>query len=225
MVVIGAAAGVAVLLLWYLLFWGPQNRALKEARKRRQTAEQQESQLRTEITRLRSAQREEQARRARLEALRTAIPDEPNLAQFIIDANNAAARSGIDFISVAPQVPAAAAPPMGGPAPAAPAGGTPPPPGPQGAAPAEVKLNLQIRGGYFQVLDFMNRLDDLPRLVVNDGVSITADQTGRLTVGLTARMFTRSLPAGFATTAPGGAPPAGGAPATTAPTAPAQPGR
>ncbi|MDP8991548.1 MAG: type II secretion system protein M, partial [Actinomycetota bacterium] len=90
---IAAGAGVAVLVLWYLVFWGPRSRALDDARKRRQAAEQQESQLRTEIARLRGARGQEPAKRAQLEALRVAIPDEPNLAQFILDANEAAVRS------------------------------------------------------------------------------------------------------------------------------------
>lgn len=221
---IGAGAAVAVVLLWYFAFWSPRNRALDQAKDRRQAAEQQESQLRTEIARLRGAQNQEPARRARLEALRTAIPDEPNLGQFILDANDAATRAGIDFISIAPQLPAApTAAPGAAPGGAgggattttAPGGGTATTVAPGGGAsaaqaarPAEVRLSLQIRGGYFQVLDFMNRLDDLPRLVVSDSVSVTADQNARLTVALTGRTFLRSVPPGYA--AAGGAAGGGG---------------
>ncbi|HSH59372.1 MAG TPA: type II secretion system protein GspM, partial [Acidimicrobiales bacterium] len=212
---IGAAAAVAVIVLWYFLFWSPRNKALSQARDRREAAQQQEAQLRTEIARLRGAQNQEPAKRARLEALRTAIPDDPKLAQFILDTNDAANRAGIDFISIAPQLPAPPAAAAGGAtattAPggdggattttAAPAGGGPAPgTAGAGARPAEIRLTLQTRGGYFQVLDFMNRLDDLSRLVVNDSVTITADQNARLTVGLTSRMFTRTIPAGFSAT-------------------------
>jgi len=238
---IGAAAALGVVLLWYFVFWSPRNKALNQAKERRQTAQQQEAQLRTEIARLRGAQSQEPAKRARLEALRTAIPDDPKLAQFILDTNEAANRAGIDFISIAPQLPAPPAPAAGGAtATTAPAGGggatttttTAPAAGGQGPAagagaarPAEIRLALQIRGGYFQVLDFLNRLDDLPRLVVNDSLSVTSDQTARLTVSLTSRMFTHTVPSGFAPTpAPsggGGASPSpSGAPTSTAPTPP-----
>ena len=234
--IVGAAAAVVVLLLWYFVFWSPRGRELDRARQRRQAAEQQAAQLRTEIARLRGAQSQEPAKRARLEALRQAIPDEPNLAQFIFDANDAATRAGIDFISIAPQLPAAATPAGGATTTTAPAGGgttttTAAPAGGTGAAgagvrPAEVRLSLQIKGGYFQVLDFLNRLDDLSRLVVNDALTVTADQSARLSVSLTSRMFTRTVPAAYAAVgggAAGGGGAPGGGPATTAPptTAPA----
>jgi Tfp pilus assembly protein PilO len=234
---IGAGAAVVLILLWYFVFWSPRSKALDQAKERRQAAEEQATQLRTEIARLRGAQNQEPAKRARLEALRTAVPDDPKLAQFLLDTNDAANRAGIDFISVAPQLPTApAAPPGGATATTAPAGGgatttttAAPAGGGQapgaagaGALPAEIRLALQIRGGYFQVLDFLNRLDDLSRLVVNDSLTVTSDESARLTVGLTGRMFTRTVPPGFA---PAGGPGAGGAPAggttatTTAPSA------
>ncbi|MDP8975670.1 MAG: type 4a pilus biogenesis protein PilO [Actinomycetota bacterium] len=232
---IGAAAAVAVIVLWYFVFWSPRNKALNQARERRQAAKQQETQLRTEIARLRGAQSQEPAKRARLEALRTAIPDDPKLAQFILDTNDAANRAGIDFISIAPQLPAppaagaggataTTAPPGGGGATttttAAPAaGGQPAGTAGAGARPAEIRLTLQIRGGYFQVLDFLNRLDDLSRLVVNDSLTVTADQNARLTVGLTSRMFTRTVPAGYTTT--GGTSGGGATPTPTTAPAPA----
>lgn len=239
---VGAAAALGVVLLWYFVFWSPRNKALNQARERRQTARQQEAQLRGEIARLRGARSQEPAGRARLEALRTAIPDDPKLAQFILDTNDAANRAGIDFISIAPQLPSSPAPAAGATATTAPGGGggatttttTAPAAGGQGPAagagagaarPAEIRLALQIRGGYFQVLDFLNRLDDLPRLVVNDSLSVTSDPTARLTVSLTSRMFTRTVPPGFAPTptpAPGGGGGGGASPAPTPP--PTSPG-
>lgn len=206
---IGAGAAVVILLLWYFALWNPRTSELGKAKDRRVAAEAAESQLQTEIARLRAEQRQEPLRRAQLERVRTLIPDEPNLAQFILDANDAAVRSGIDFISIAPALPAAPslAPPTAPGAPAAPAIAP-------GTAPPEIKLALQISGGYFQVLDFLNRLDALPRLVVTDGVNLTADPAARLTVALTSRMFTHVLPPGFGTT-PTTAPVAGATTTTT----------
>lgn len=211
---IGAGAALVLIVLWYFLLWTPRNDDLEKAKERREAAEQQQTQLRSEIARLRAAQRDEPLLRARLETLRTSIPDEPNLAQFILDTNDAAIRSGIDFISIAPALPAAPTT-AAGPAPV-----TPGAPAAVGGPPADIKLSLQIRGGYFQVLDFLNRLDALPRLVVTDGLNINAEQTAspRLTVAVTGRMFVRAVPASFggpavATTTT--VPPAGGATTTT----------
>lgn len=196
---IGAGAAVLILLLWYVLLWSPRKDDLKKAKARRETAEQAQVQLQSEIARLRAAQKDEPLLRAQLETLRTSIPDEPNLAQFILDANDAAIRSGIDFISIAPALPAAPAVAV----PVAPVPGAPAAPAPVGAPPADIKLNLQIKGGYFQVLDFLNRLDALPRLVVTDGLNVSAEASAspRLTVAVTARMFVRAVPAAFGGTA------------------------
>ena len=225
---------MVLILLWYFALWSPRSKALDQARQRRQTAQQQESQLRTEIARLRGAQREEPARRARLEALRTAIPDDPNLAQFILDTNDAATRAGIDFLSIAPSLPTAAGPAAGGaPAPGgatptttattattAPAAGASAGGGQAGARPAEIKLTLQIKGGYFQVLDFLNRLDALSRLVVTDGLNVASDPAARLTVSVTARTFVRSVPPAYTGSGAGSGAPGGTTATTTATTAP-----
>ncbi|HVE46369.1 MAG TPA: type II secretion system protein GspM [Acidimicrobiales bacterium] len=196
---IGAGAAAVILLVWYFVLWKPRADDLDKAKDRRASAEASAAQLQTEIDRLRADQRQEPLRRAQLERVRTLIPDEPNLAQFILDANDAAVRAGIDFISISPALPAAGT--GGAAAPGAPAA-------PAGAAPPEIKLAFQISGGYFQVLDFVNRLDALPRLVVTDGLTLSADPSARMTVAVTARMFTHVLPPGFGTTptsAPGGA--------------------
>lgn len=209
MLIAGAVAG-AVLILWYLLLWSPRKADLSEARDRRESAESKRDELAARVARLRAAQKDEPMKRAQVEALRTTIPDEPNLAAFILDTNDAASKSGIDFISVAPSEPAEA---VGTDSAVAvstsTAGGTAAVPS---KLPAEIKLQLQITGGYFQVLDFLNRMGEMPRLVITDGLTVNSDSDARLSVGVTARMFVRAVPPGF-----------GGVPAAT-PAAPAAPG-
>ena len=212
---IGGAAALVVLLAWYFLLWSPRSDDIAEARDRKDAAESEAQQLQSEIERLRAAQRDEPLRRAQLETLRIAVPDDPNLAQFILDTNDAATKAGIDFISIAPSPPAAATAAAATTATTTPTSGASATPGAGATPPAEIKVSLQVQGGYFQVLDFVNRLNDLPRLVVIDSVTVSADAAGRLSTALQARMFTRELPAGFggtatttsttSTTAPGGA--------------------
>jgi Tfp pilus assembly protein PilO len=221
-----AAATVAVVVLWYLLLWNPRAKALAEAREKADAAAREESELSARIPRLQAAQRDEPRTRAQLEALRTAIPDEANLGQFILDANEAAVRSGVDFVSIAPSPPAPAGAVAPGAGVAAPAPAAPPPAAGTAAAgtaasPAQIALALQVGGGYFQVLDFLNRLNELSRLVVTDGVNVASDDRARLTVGLTARMFVRSVPPGFAPTGAAGAAATTASPAATAPVPPA----
>jgi Tfp pilus assembly protein PilO len=207
---IGAAVGV--LLLWFVVLWGPQGSALSKAKARASDAVSRRATLRDQLSRLQAARRDQPLKQSQLETLRVAVPDDPNLAQFILDANDAANASGIDFLSISPTPPAptAVAPPPTTPttvtgsssattattaAPAAGATATP------SAGPAAIKMSMSITGGYFQVLDFINRLDKLPRIVVIDGLSIGTSVGGaagqassggapQLAVTLQARMFT-----------------------------------
>ena len=214
---IGGAAALGVFVLWFVLLWSPQGSKVSKAKDRRVQAESEQQELQLRIARLRSLQQEEPQKRAQLEALRVAIPDEPNLAQFILDANTAANVSGIQFLSISPSPPSAET----GPAGAAPAPTTPAAPG-AGARPATINLQLSVSGGYFQVVDFVNRLNGLPRLVVIDSLGLTgsaqASPTGStdLTVAITARMFvSAATPVAGGTS---GAPVTpGGATTTTAP--------
>lgn len=219
MLIAGVAAAL-ILVLWYFLLWAPRKADLTEAKERRETAERQRTELAARVDRLRSLQKDEPMKRAQIEALRTTIPDEPNLAAFILDTNDAATKAGIEFISIAPSEPSGPSATAG-----STAGSTAVSTGTAAAAlPAEIKLQLQITGGYFQVLDFLNRVGDMPRLVVTDGLTVNSDEGAKLSVGLTARMFVRSVPEEFGgapSTAPT-APPAAGTPdATSVTTTPA----
>ncbi|HET7488242.1 MAG TPA: type 4a pilus biogenesis protein PilO [Acidimicrobiales bacterium] len=219
MLIAGAVAGVLT-LLWYVVLWSPRKVELSHAKDRVAKADALREELQTKVARLQAAQKDEPAKRAQLDALRTTIPDDPNLAGFILDTNDAATKAGIDFISIAPTAPAPPTPVPGAPAVAAPAAtAATGAPAVSAAAPAEVKMQLQITGGYFQVLDFLNRINDLPRLVISDGLTINAAQDAKLTVGLTARMFVRAVPPGFGNvplaTTPTTAPATANASATT----------
>jgi Tfp pilus assembly protein PilO len=192
-IIIGAVAFVLFLLLWYFLGFAPQQKKIHDAQKRRATAEQKQQELQTAINRLKAAQKNEPLQRAQLETLKTAIPDDPALGQFILDVNDRATASGIDFVSIAPALPTAGAV----------AAATPGATGVAAPAPAQISVSLQITGGYFQVIDFINRLADLPRILVLDTLNVASDNGGHLTVGIASRMFVRQVPAGFA--APGSA--------------------
>jgi len=223
-VAIAVGAAVAVLLAWYLLLWSPANKSVKNAKARTTSAQLQVTQLQADITRLEEAQRNQPAAQAKLEVLRAAIPDDPQLGQFILAVNDAATKAGIQFASISPSEPRQPTPTASASAAtsgAATTGTTLP--GTRvstagGPAPAEIAVSMSIKGGYFQILDFMNRLDSMPRLVVTDSVNVTADPNGALGVGLTCRIFVRAVPTGFAgaTSTTSTTAPAGGSTTTTA---------
>ena len=181
------AVGISLALFaaWFILLWGPQGGKLADAEEREEVAAGTNSELELRRDRLVAAQADAPALQAKVETLRVAVPDDPNLAQFILDANDAATASGVDFLSISPTPPAASADP---------------------ALPSAVNLAINVDGGYFQVLDYMNRLDDMDRIVVVDtlGLSPTGEEGGPvgLSVSVSARMFTTATPDGLPGEAP-----------------------
>jgi len=240
---IAAGTAVALVAVWFLLLWSPQGQKLDAARERQAEAEEANSALALRIERLRDLR----ARRPELEAdrvaLRSAVPESPELDDFLLDTDAAADRSGVDITSVSPGKPAAAgddaagttAPAAPAPAPAATAPAATDTAGATaGTPPSAISLSLDASGGYFQILDFINRLDDLPRIVVVDSLSLSGGGSGdasasgtgdtaatggtsssELTMSITARMFTTAPPA----PPEGEAAEAGGATTTTTTTA------
>lgn len=173
---IAGGAALALLALWFVLLWGPQGGRLSDAQDRVDAAESENDELELRLGRLQAAQEGVPARMADLEALRRAVPDDPELAQFILDANQAASESGVDFLSISPAVPAEG----------------------QSGLPPTIALSISVTGGYFEVLDYLGRIDDLPRIVVIDGIDLTPGggdgALQELAVSITGRMFATAAP-------------------------------
>lgn len=174
--VVSIAAAGLLALIWFVFLWGPQGGELDDANARIDAASQRNAELELRLARLQDAQDRAPELAADLEELRRAVPDDPELAQFILDANDAASDAGVEFLSIAPGVPA---------------------PGEAGLPPV-VTLGISVSGGYFEVLDYLDRLEDLPRIVVVDQLTLTptdaAAGSPELSVNLTARMFATSAP-------------------------------
>ena len=197
-IALGAVGASLVLLIaWFVLLWGPQGGKLEDAREREEVAAAANGELELRRDRLLAAQADAPALLAKVETLRVAIPDDPQLPEFLLEANEAATSSGVDFLSISPAEPVASA---------------------DASAASAVNLTVTVDGGYFQVLDYLNRLEAMDRIVIVDTLSLapSGGEDGGpvgLSVSLAARMFT--------TAAPGGVPGTTPAPATT--TAPATP--
>jgi Tfp pilus assembly protein PilO len=205
-VAVGVLLGIVVLLIWNLLIFAPKGRTLSKVKKDAAAAQQLESQLRTQLTRLQEISHNGPEIAADLDKLSSAVPASPDLDGFILSANQIAVKSGVDWQAVSPSV--------------AQAGVT---------GPSVIPLTIQVKGGFFQVLDYLNRLEAMSRLVIVDGINLTAAAestagdvaaTGppTLSVTLTARMFTLAPPPPPAGTAPGSGS-TGSTPSTSSPPA------
>jgi Tfp pilus assembly protein PilO len=172
---IGAVLGVSG--LWYALLWSPQASALSKAKARTATAVAKQADLALQLRGLQKAKLTLPDSEQRLSRLATAIPDSPGEADLIDDVNAAAKAAGVDFLTMTPQAPAVA----GKTASAATSK--------KQAAPGVEDLTLSItaQGSYFQLTDFMNKLNAMPRLMVIDGVALTGQD--KMTLQVNGRTF------------------------------------
>lgn len=181
-------AAVAVLLLWWVFLYSPKQSATSTARSEAAAAERRSLDLEATLARLKELNRNRPELEASLRTLNAAVPATPDLGVFILSANEIAALAGVDFLSISPSPPSV--------------GLTP-------GSPTTIAISIQIKGGFFAVVDYLNRLEDLERIVVVDGVNLAGQGSGSssasndpgadpsaISVTLTARMFTRSSPAG-----------------------------
>ncbi len=187
--ILGFVGGtVAVLILWWVLIYSPKTSATSTARSEAAAAERRGLDLEATVARLKELNRNRPELEASLRTLNAAVPATPDLAVFILSANEIAALSGVDFLSISP---------------------SPPSVGLGTGAPTTIAISIQVKGGFFAVVDYLNRLEDLERIVVVDGVNLAgqgsgassasndpAADPGAISVTLTARMFTRASPAG-----------------------------
>jgi type IV pilus assembly protein PilO len=202
-VMIMTAIGLIVAIAaWWFLLYSPRNAALAKAQKQLQDEKQTEQTLKTTLAHRQDLKKNEPKLDLRMAQMATWLPDQPNLAQFINDATAVAKQSGIDFVSIAPAVPAAGA-----------------------AGEGVISLSIQIKGGFFQLLDYLVRVEQMPRSVVVDNLSLAPsvkDGEVELATSISARMFTSSVPQ-FTTLPPGAASPAAPGSTSTA-GAPSAPG-
>ena len=202
-VIIAVLVSLVLIVAFVFLVWNPKGKEISAANANLSSLQSQNSTAQAEIATLTAFQAQLPTAKAELARLQTAIPNYPDLANFILAVNAISNKSGISFISISPSQPA--------PQPAT-AGSSP--------APPIVALSIQIKGGYFQVLDFLNRLDNLPRLVVTSTLSLSgAGQAGvastsgsQVSASLRAAIYSQSIPPGVpglptvtttSTTAPG----------------------
>jgi Tfp pilus assembly protein PilO len=222
--IIVAAVTAVVLLAWFFLLYKPIGDDISSANKRADTAKSELTSLDSQLRDLRGVNVTDlKAQKAKIDA---AVPAQPDLAQFILEADDIATESGVNWVSINPSPPAAVA-----------------------GAPSTIALQIQIQAGFFQLLDYLRDLQQdasatksIGRLVIVDSINVSAgsgstgsttsgstasgttssifsaDGSPVLTVGLTARMFTRAAPPASAAGATGTT-----STVTTAPTATAAP--
>ncbi len=165
-----------VTAVWYFFLLSPRNGRITDLDDQLQNAIVEGDSLRAAAVALRQVQENDVAFLAAIGQMEAGIPEEAELAVFIEEVTALAADTGIDIQSFAPSEPAAST----------------------GMPLYEISVTMAMEGEYFELLGFLFGLDDMERIVVVEGISITAGGGGG--TDLTAETTTTTTEAATTTT-------------------------
>lgn len=182
--IVGVLLALVLTLGWWLLLYSPASQRQADVEAATAGFRQQQSALRGQIASLRAIEAEEVEIRTALARLEEYIPVGTAQPTTIRQLQRAADRSGVELSSVTfgtPEVPVAAA------------DVAPTDTGDPGTTLANVPLTILLEGGYFQVVDFLRRVEvNVPRAVLMTGVDLAegaAEGFPTLAATLTGQIF------------------------------------
>ena len=190
---------------WFLLI-APRRSHAADLRSQAATQDAANTRLQQKIAQLQAQAQDLPRQQARLAAVKVKIPENPALPALIRDLSAAAKKSGVSLDTLAPTKPVAVvngvtAPTTGAGTTASgtPAGGTTDTTAVAPPAPLfQVPVRVDASGSYFEIEQFLNKIEDLKRAFLVTGLTIgEAKQqsatgsatTGDLTVSVTGRVF------------------------------------
>ncbi|MDQ1643653.1 MAG: hypothetical protein QOJ90_3004 [Actinomycetota bacterium] len=199
---------VAILAASWFLLIAPKRAKAASIKTQTATQEDANTRLKDKISQLMAQQQDLPRQVARLAQIRGQIPDNPALPTLIRDLSTAAKKSGLSLDSLAPAeptavtdvvVPVAVAPTTAATG-STTTGSTPTDSTPTVAAPAvpaptlfQVPVTLNATGSYFEVEQFVNKLEGLKRSFLVTGFSLkpaaSAVSSNELQISITARVF------------------------------------
>jgi Tfp pilus assembly protein PilO len=159
-----ATAGIVlVLVVGTLLLVRPKQQAVAQATADRNSALAESQALRDDVRALEALKADEAELKSKAELAKAEFPATPNLPALVEALQDAAGQSGVDLISITPAAPKASTvqPEL-----------------------AEIATGVNVRGGYFQIQDFLSRVENLvkgadparvpPRSVLVQSVSVNS---------------------------------------------------
>jgi Tfp pilus assembly protein PilO len=155
---------------WFLLI-SPKHSEASSVRGQVTSAEQANQMLTTQLAQLKAQQKDLPKQQAKLAAVAARVPDNPALPALIRAVNKAATDAGVELVSLSPVAPAPFVPAVAAATAVTASGAT-------AAAPAatalqSITVSLNVVGPYFQVEQFLDRLEGLTRAFKVSGFSLT----------------------------------------------------
>jgi hypothetical protein len=137
---VGAGVALLILAAGALLLVRPKQQAVAEARADRNAAAAESQALGDQIRALEALKADEAALQAEARQARAEFPSTPNLPALIDALQDAASQAGVDLASVAPSAPK---------------------PSTDRPELAEITTTVAVTGGYFQIEDFLAKVENL----------------------------------------------------------------
>jgi Tfp pilus assembly protein PilO len=222
--VVALLAVVAVAAAGWFLLISPQRSHAASLRQQAAQAEQNNATLATQVAEHRAQEKQLPQKEALLAQLQSRIPADPELPSLIRELSSAADSAGVQLVSLSPATPstvtqtAAPAPSPG----SAGRSATPAAPAIPANSLADISVQMNVVGGYFNLEQFFSNLESLPRALrvtqfsINAGATTAAASpappassspqpvapgtalTGQETATITALVFMNTTPTGTA---------------------------
>ena len=181
LILIAVGVSFVMLLGWWFLMWSPAGSDIEAAERRLRNAQSQAQELTVQLQRLEATEARMPELQSRFLTLTEAVPADPGMSDFILSVTDSATASGLDFLTHS---------------------ASPPRPADDGAQMEVVDLQMTASGGYFQMLDFINRLHGVERVFVIDNLTVAAEASSEedllagppdLNVTIAGRLFLSDL--------------------------------
>lgn len=171
-IMLSGLGAVLLIALFFVLLYQPNREAVAETEERIAAEQQTQQELQTEINRLRSVRDEAPEVEAQLAAAEAIVPRDPGLPSALRQLQLAADESGLILATVSTARPV----PVDG--------------GPDDLS--LITINAQLQGGYFQIVDFLRRVEDpgiTPRGLLWTSLGANIDEYPELNVTLAGELY------------------------------------
>jgi Tfp pilus assembly protein PilO len=171
-VLLSALAAILLVALFWLLLWSPSKDELVAIREETEQVRTQQVQLEGRIRALQQVRERAPEAEAELAAAEAVIPRDSALPSALRQLQVSADEAQVRLVSVSPGRPVAV-------------DGAP-------ASLGELAVNVELEGGYFQLVDFLRRIEDptiSPRGLEWGNASLTISDYPTLSVVLSGRMY------------------------------------
>ncbi len=172
MILVAALVALLLIVAFFFLVWLPKQNEIAEVRDEIETVQQQTRQLEARIDELEQARQNAPELEAEVVAAETIVPRDLALPSALRQLQTAADDSGVVLSQITASEPQPVAE------------------APEGLA--AIQVNIAVAGGYFQIVDFLRRVEDpaiSPRGFLWDTFSLAPEEYPTLSASVSGRMF------------------------------------